>query len=269
MSGRCEVERAGTIELYFYGELTGPERLEIGRHVARCAACREALDDLGAIRTALADAARVASPPGGDWAAFMSRLESAVGAESVAGNAQASAGAHGTADSRPAGLRFRVVGLAMAAALALVTMTVLWISGGLHRQDAAPAVDVAVHEADRHPVSGSPDHELTAVSRQHFARSKLVVLGLATRDTAGGSDDWHVERDLASSLLSDTRLYRMAAEDRGMASLAGVMRDLELVLLEASMTTEPDRHGLEQVQRLIRRRDLVTKLNTSYVELSR
>ena len=40
---------------------------------------------------------------------------------------------------------------------------------------------------------------------------------------------------LASDLLNDTRLYRLAAEERGMKQIAGVMGDLELVLLQTSL----------------------------------
>ena len=37
-------------------------------------------------------------------------------------------------------------------------------------------------------------------------------------------------------MLSDTRLYRLAAEDRGMKDLARVMGDLETVLLQTSLS---------------------------------
>ena len=84
------------------------------------------------------------------------------------------------------------------------------------------------------------------------------MLGLATKDA--GRADWEYERELAGTLLSDTRLYRVAAEERGMQSLAGVMRDLELVLLQTSMSEQQDAASLEQLQRLIRRRDLMTKM---------
>jgi hypothetical protein len=49
-----------------------------------------------------------------------------------------------------------------------------------------------------------------------------------------------------------------------MTSLADVMRDLELVLLQASMSEEPNDASLEQLQRLIRRRDLLTKMDVVY-----
>jgi hypothetical protein len=56
-------------------------------------------------------------------------------------------------------------------------------------------------------------------------------------------------------------LYRLAAEDRGLDSLAGVMKDLELVLLQTSLTDAKDPSSLPQLQRLIRRRDLIEKMD--------
>ena len=38
----------------------------------------------------------------------------------------------------------------------------------------------------------------TAMSEQHFERSKLVVLGLATKDPRAGNGDWAYERELAT-----------------------------------------------------------------------
>ena len=109
---------------------------------------------------------------------------------------------------------------------------------------------------------GNIDPALMALSDQHFERSKLVVLGLATRDASNAAEaDWAYERTLATNLLTDTRLYRIAAEERGMDRLAGVMRDLELVLLQTSMAEDVDAASLAQLQRLIRRRDLITKMN--------
>ena len=89
-----------------------------------------------------------------------------------------------------------------------------------------------------------------------------MVLGLATKDPQmRTAADWAYERELASSLLNDTRLYRLAAEDRGLTSLAAVMNDLELVLLQTSFTDDKDPSSLPQLQRLIRRRDLIEKMD--------
>ncbi len=90
------------------------------------------------------------------------------------------------------------------------------------------------------------------MTEEHFEKSKLVVLGLATKTADQRHPaDWAYERELATSLLNDTRLYRLAAEDRGLDNLAGVMRDLELVLLQTSLTDANDPSSLPQLQRLI------------------
>jgi hypothetical protein len=52
----------------------------------------------------------------------------------------------------------------------------------------------------------------------------------------------------------------MAAEESGMTRLAGVLRDLELVLLQTSMTEAENPAALAQIQRLIRTRDLIGQM---------
>jgi hypothetical protein len=104
------------------------------------------------------------------------------------------------------------------------------------------------------------DRVLREGSAEHLERSKLVVLGLATRDPHTRAADWQYERALAGTLLNDTRLYRQAALQDGVADVERVMRDLETVLLEASMSDGRDRAALERVQRLIAKRDLVVKM---------
>jgi hypothetical protein len=110
------------------------------------------------------------------------------------------------------------------------------------------------------PGAARPDRGLREGSAELLERSKLVVLGLATRDPHARSEDWQYERTLAGSLLTDTRLYRQAAIQGGAPDVARVMRDLETVLLEASMSDRKDRAALERVQRLIAKRDLVVKM---------
>lgn len=253
----CHVQAGGTIELYFYGELPLSERGAVEAHIAQCPECRATLEDLSVIRAALAVRPDVATPPGGDWSGFMTRLDARLAQEGS------------MVQAPPLKVvpisRWRRVApyLAAAAMLALVTIVAVLVTRK-PSGETGPAIPVAESEPATpsvvravNPGPGA-DPALTAVSGQHFERSKLVVLGLATKDAHQA--DWGYERDLAASLLSDTRLYRLAAEERGMQSLAGVMRDLELVLLQASMSEQRDPASLEQLQRLIRRRDLITKM---------
>jgi hypothetical protein len=235
----CILTGSGQVERYFYGEMADAGRREIEQHLASCAPCRQALEDLALIRSALAKRPQVNGPASGDWSAFMARLDAAVARDRALPAAPP--------------VRRVVPLLAMAALLALVTISVLLVARSrpapIDSADPGTRAEAAVPPA------------LAAAGRQHLERSKLVVLGLAGRDadeTAPG--EWHYERDLASRLLDDTRLYRQAAEREGLASMADVMRDLEFVLLQASLTEGRDRSELTQIQRAIHKRDLLQKM---------
>ena len=261
--GRCEVHDDGTIELYFYGELDYAEREDVERHLVSCAECRHALEELGVIRSALAGRPVVSAPPGGDWSGFMARLGQAVAAEAV-----------GSARVVPLVTRKRTLHtltpwLGMAALLAIVTSGVLFVARSRATMPGVPTggtTDQVAEMASGGGPAALPDGTaetaaLSALGHQHLERSKLVLLGLANKDAAA-SEGWDYERGLASRLLADTRLYRMAAEERGLDRLAGIMRDLELVLLQTAMTEGSDPETLSQIQRIIRRRDLLQKMDT-------
>ena len=250
----CDVHASGAIDLYFYDELAAAERRVVDEHLGTCADCRLALADLRTIRHALAERPVVSTPAGGDWSGFMTRLNEALASERLA-------------DDRPLVMPAITTGrapyasyLAVAALLALVTFSaaIAWRSRAI-----APA-PVTVATAGRPAVPAAPADTMAfqALSEEHFERSKLVVLGLANKEAGrGAAADWAYERSLASSLLNDTRIYRLAAEDRGLTALAGVMRDLELVLLQTALTDDTDPASLPQLQRLIRKRDLLEKMD--------
>jgi hypothetical protein len=251
----CAVQADGRVELYFYDELEPAGRAAFEAHRAVCGDCRRALEELIVIRSALASRPVVTAPASGDWAPFMSRLDAVIGQEM-----------HPAAVPAPApASRSFVPLLAMAALLALVTISVLFVA---RSRGAAPLPDAQDARGGflSEPMPGDTPADdtgfLSSVSQRHLERSKLVLLGLASKDAERLSgNDWTYERELASRLLTDTRLYRMAAEERGLDTLAGVMRDLELVLLQTSMTEGADPAALSQIQRAIRKRDLLQKMD--------
>ena len=264
---RCQRQSSSDIELYFYGELEAAERSAVERHLRSCSDCRQALEELSTIRAALAARPRVDAPADADWTGFMQRLDRAVQLESRGGPPVAAV---------RQGPQWPTY-LAMAALLALVTSGVTYVARSTFRPASPAPVESQATVPSQTPLqpaaiepfepfghAPSPEAAFTALSEQHFERSKLVVLGLANKDPHHAREaDWAFERGLASSLLSDTRLYRQAAEARGMKSLAGVMGDLELVLLQTSLADAPDAGALEQIQRLIHKRDLVTKMDVA------
>ena len=256
----CDLFDSPDIELYFYNELDAGARARVDAHLRGCAACRQRLDDLRAIRRALASSPVVDAPPAGDWSGFMRRLDAAIAADTSAPGA-ASVSPRVATPRRGWSLR---PALALAAMLALVTIGVA--IAARYRTTPAPAsvIESASQAPAQTPASelkADPDRSLKVGTAEHLERSKLVVLGLATRDPQHTTAaDWQYERQLAGNLLTDTRLYRLQAQDRGMTDVARVMRDLETVLIEASMADKPDRDTLERVQRLITKRDLVVKM---------
>jgi hypothetical protein len=276
----CGIQATGAIELFFYGELPAADRASVEGHLRTCAECRRALDELTMIRAALVPRPDEAMPPGGDWSAFMARLDASVQASRHGGIEPAGGASPGRILSLPSRRQLAPY-LAMAALVTLVTSGVLLVvldrdtdilvapAGAPATESAreelgsAAAVRLSVADTVQSPAvrPGSVDPALVSVSDRHFERSKLVVLGLTTMDpSTAAEEDWAHERALATSLLSDTRLYRQAAEERGMEPLAGVLEDLELVLLQTAMAEERDAASLERLQRLIRRRDLLTKM---------
>jgi len=259
-------------ELHFDGETEARSRADAAAHVRACESCRHRLEDLHAIRRALAERPPVEAPPAGDWSGFMRRLDAAVAPPRFQPHPEARAFSGGST-WRPTGGRWSVRHLVtLAAMLAVVTIGVIVAA---RYRATAPAPQVAASTAPSvypaavaQPASpGTPalaferDQSLREGSVEHLERSKLVVLGLTTRDPRQTTaDDWQYERRLAGSLLSDTRLYRIAAQDRGVSDVARVMRDLETVLLETSLSDSSDRDALQRLQQLIAKRDLVMKM---------
>jgi hypothetical protein len=253
----CDLSDSPAIELYFYDELDAAERTRVQAHVADCPECRRRLDDLHAIRRALAALPRVEAPAAGDWSGFMQRLDRSCGIPAFDASGVAPKPPRARWPLRPA--------LAIAATLMLVTIGAVvatrFRTEAPTSKPATPPVALGTATPVQPTVARTPGRALAELSEQHFERSKLVVLDLASRDPEHTSaTDWAYERDLAGSLLSDTRLYRLAAKDRGLQDIARVMGDLETVLLEASMSDDKDPAALERVQKLIRKRDLVVKM---------
>jgi hypothetical protein len=274
----CDRQASGAIELYFYDELDPAERTQMGNHLKSCAECRAALEELSVIRTALDSRPVVDAPRGGDWSAFMQRLDDTISFERQLGESGASYVDRQIAADRPAptaSSRKNIASyLAMAALLTLVTSGVAYVARSSNR--GAPIAVPSQTAASEPAAASTPPMPETAdsaaaaafaaLSEQHFERSKLVVLGLANKDAEHAREvDWAYERDLASHLLNDTRVYRQAAEARGLKTIAGVMSDLELVLLQTALADAPDADSLQQIQRLIHKRDLVTKMDAATV----
>jgi putative zinc finger protein len=67
----------------------------------------------------------------------------------------------------------------------------------------------------------------------HLERSQMVLVELAHADTRGDLDI-SAERQLADDLVASNRLYRQTAQQMGQANVAGLLDELERVLVEVA-----------------------------------
>ena len=251
---RCALFDSPDIELYFYGELDAPDRARVDVHLRACEACRQRLDDLHAIRRALAGRPVIDAPPANNWSGFMRRLDVAVARDRSTRSAPSALSAADRSAYSPARLRYAF------AIAAMLTIVALGVSLAVRARHPASTTRQAASDVNL-PAQSKSDLALREVSAEHLERSKLVVLGLATLDPKESrAADWQYERQLAGTLLDDTRIYRQAAQEHGLNDVAHVMRDLETVLIETSMSDSSDKDALARVQRLIAKRDLVVRM---------
>lgn len=93
-------------------------------------------------------------------------------------------------------------------------------------QETAPAELVSADEAVRERVL------LIAVG-DHLERSQMVLVELAHAETRGRLDISE-ERQLADDLVASNRLYRQTAQQMGRDNVAGLLDELERVLVEVA-----------------------------------
>jgi Putative zinc-finger len=235
------------VELYFYDELPPSERAAFEAHLAGCAACKTALGELKEIRAALAPMRAQAERSEFEWRAFMRRLDARLDAEAAA-----------LARPGRSGL-FAAAGIAAMLMMAVATGA-LWQKWS--GPETGPSGEFSGPLMQPGDAGGSrPDRPTSReAAAEHLDRAKIVLLGLANKDSgAVSADDWAYERSLAASLLPDTRLHRLAALESGDAEMASLLNDLEVLMLQASFSAEPDRATLTRLQRYINRRDLLVR----------
>lgn len=101
----------------------------------------------------------------------------------------------------------------------------------------------SVPESANQQLAGLPDEGrdriLLMTVAGHLERSEMLLLELVNTQE-NGDIDLSVERQLASNLGQESRLYRQAAQQAGKADVAALLEQLEAVLVELS-------HGPETV----------------------
>lgn len=113
------------------------------------------------------------------------------------------------------------------------------------------------------------DRILQVAVGSHLERSEMVLVELLNAKTNGGVDIT-TEQQRAQDLLASSRLYRLAASRAGQAALAGILDDIERVLLEIIHSPSPLAPGeLATLRRRIEDEDLLFRVRITGAGLRR
>lgn len=219
--------------LLYYGESTAEAAAE--SHLAACGSCRAEWQALRAALDAVTDATAAGDPlpdrtPGeleAAWLALRPRLQAARRARAVR--------------------RVLLAPLAVAAALVLAFLA------GRHWAVPSPAPAAAADARVR-------DRILLVAVGDHLERSQMLLVELANAP-GGRAADIGVEQGWAQELVGANRLYRQAALRAGEPAVAGVLDELERLLVEVAHspeTLQPEQ--LARLQKRIESRGLLFKV---------
>jgi hypothetical protein len=241
-------------ELIAYREGEMSQREAIAAHLAGCEKCREEMERIQAVLTAL-DALPVPNP-GEDfgqrvWQRIAPRLP-----EKRARWRDFFLGSRGVA-GWPEPRRWVAVGSVG------VLVVAAFVAGRLTRRPA-PGASMAEAAQVRERV-------LIVAVGEHLGRSEMVLVGLSNaqpRNPAQKQVNIAAEQRRAEDLLNENRLYRQTALQEGDAALASTLDELERVLLDvANGPEEVTPVQLETLQKRIEARGILFKLRVVSKEL--
>ena len=227
--------------LHYYGEAGRADEARIESHLASCAECRFANDQLRRVMTLVDSAAPVEAPLGFERTAW-ARLEPAL--------------------DRPKRGWFWIPQFALAGGVAALVM-VAFLAGRFTTTDPAGITTAS-------PVAAAdPDRVLHAEVGDHLDRTQMMLVELANAET-DHADVLGLEQGRAVDLVAANRLIRQSAEQSGDVVIADVLEDLERVLLEiANSPANASSNDLTDLQSRITDDDLLFRLRVIASEMRR
>jgi len=199
--------------LHYYGE--AGDMKSAGAHLAECEACRREFEELSAALQAMTGAdvpERGASYGAEVWARIQPQLDAL------------------EMQPWPRRLAAFFTWPRVAAAGALATLLVAAFVAGRHF--APPAPPAAPVRADAAPAPTAVRERILLIAvGEHLDRSQMVLAELSNMD-ATGPVDISAEQDWARDLVASNRLYRQTAARDGNTAVAGVLDELERVLVD-------------------------------------
>ena len=227
--------------LHYYGETEGPDEARVESHLASCAECRFANQQLRQVMTLVDSAAPVEAPPGFERVAW-ARLEPRL-------------------DANPSGWRGWFPQWALAGGVAALVFAA-FIAGRVSSVDPAPGSTPGLMASDIYP-----DRVLQAEMGDHLDRTSMMLVELANADS-DHADVLAGEQNRAVDLVAANRLIRQSAEQSGDVMIADVLEDLERVLMEiANAPTNASSNELTDLQTRITDEDLLFRLRVIASEM--
>lgn len=231
--------------LHYYGETGRADESRVESHLASCAECQFANQQLRRVMTLVDTAAPVQAPLGFERTAW-ARLEPVLDELLVRRSAKRVGG------------WFPEWALAGGvAALVLVAFMAGRFSGG-ESSGVTPGSVMAHIE---------PERVLHAAVGDHLDRTQMMLVELANADT-DHADVFAAEQDRAADLVAVNRLIRQSVEQSGDAAIADVLEDLERLLLEvANAPADATSNELADLQSRITTEDLLFRVRVIASEM--
>jgi hypothetical protein len=230
--------------LYYYGETDRGDESRIASHLASCADCQLASQQLQRVMTLVDTASPVEAPIGFERVAW-ARLEPALDANRSVWKTffwapQWALGAG-------------------VAALVLAAFVAGRFTGGV--TPVTSPVDPAVM------AEVAPDAVLQTAVGDHLDRTQMMLVELSNADT-DGADVLASEQGRAADLVAVNRVIRQSAAQSGDAATVDVLDDLERVLLEiANAPANATSNDLTDLQSRITAQDLLFRLRVIASEM--
>jgi hypothetical protein len=215
--------------LYFYGDAPKPAALD--RHLAECGACAAEFARLRATLTAI-EFPVPERPPDYEvqlWSTLRPRLEAT----------EAPKRSFWAAALQPR--RWAVAG-----ALAAIVVAAFLAGRYMPRTSTPPSPQIV----QTGPAKNGGDRVLMVAVGDHLDKTQMILVELINT-RAEGKVDISAERDLAQNLVNENRLYRQTAQRDKDPELAGMLDQLERVLID--IAHHPDSVSSKELEDLQQR----------------
>ena len=220
-----------TLNDYIERELSPAEQVRVATHLEACAECALIVAE---IQHVVRDASALGplTPPSHVWTQIQRRLDqSTVDSQQSPVDSRQS-----TVDSLESAGGRRWTRFAWAAATAALVVLAFLTGRFMNLRDQHTVTDRRADVALPQPAgsdAGVRERVLLIAVGDHLERSQMVLVELSHAQTRGELDI-SAERQLADDLVASNRLYRQTAQQMGQASVAGLLDELERVLVEVA-----------------------------------